>query len=339
MTPSSEDRYSRQVRFKPIGQAGQQRLLASHVAVAGCGALGTFQAEALARAGIGTLTLIDRDYVEWSNLQRQWLFDEDDARQGLPKAAAAAKRLAAVNGACDVRVNVVDLNASNIEDLCENADLLLDATDNFDTRYLINDYAMRTGTPWVYGAAVGSYGVVMPVLPHKTACLACVYPDPPGGIQPTCETAGVLNAVTGAVAALQVAAAMRILLGVEPEELRRSTVDVWTGDLRSLPVQSPQADCRVCGRGEYVYLEGTRRTPASLCGRNAVQLHERNRPIDLRRLAQSLSHFGDVRINEFALRFFIPPYELTVFRDGRAIIKGTTDIGIAKSLYARYIGA
>jgi molybdopterin/thiamine biosynthesis adenylyltransferase len=338
MSPRDRERYSRQILFAGIGERGQQQLLDARVAVVGCGALGTFQAGALARAGVGLVRILDRDYVELSNLQRQWLFDESDVEQGLPKAVAAARKIAGINS--DVRVEpvVADLVASNVEDFLGDVELILDGTDNFETRYLINDFAVERGLPWVYGAAVGSYGIAMPVLPGKTACLRCVYPDPPTGAQPTCETAGVLGTVTALIASLQVSQAIQILCGVEPGR-KITTVDLWSGEIRQVAQPWPVADCPACGRREFPYLTGERRAPVSLCGHNAVQIHERARPLELRDLAARLAPLGPVRANEFALRFEAPPYLLTIFPDGRAIIKGTTDVGVARSLYARYIGA
>jgi molybdopterin/thiamine biosynthesis adenylyltransferase len=332
------ERYSRQILFAGVGEQGQQHLLDARVAVAGCGALGSFQAGALARAGIGFLRIIDRDYVELGNLQRQWLFDECDVEQGLPKAVAAARKLAGINSGVRVEPVVADLTPSNVEDLLGGVDLILDGTDNFETRYLINDFAVERGVSWVYGAAVGSYGITMPVIPGKTACLRCVYPDPPAGAQPTCETAGVLGSVTALIASWQVGEAIKILCGVQPVR-KITTVDVWSGEIRQVAQPGPIADCPACGRREFPYLAGEHRAPVSLCGHNAVQIHERARPLELRDLAARLAPLGAVRANEFALRFEAPPYLLTIFPDGRAIIKGTTDIGIARSLYARYIGA
>ena len=338
MTPRHLERYSRQIRFPGIGEAGQQRLLDARVAVVGCGALGTFQAGALARAGVGFLRIIDRDYVELSNLQRQWLFDQCDAEQGLPKSIAAARKIAAINSDVTVDAAVADLIPSNIDELLGDVGLVLDGTDNFETRYLMNDYAVNRGVPWVYGAAVGSYGIAMPVVPGATACLRCVYPDPPSGVQPTCETAGVLGSITALIASIQVSEAIKILCGAEVSR-RITTVDVWSGEIRQ--VARPPADerCPCCGRREFPYLDGERRSPVSLCGRNAVQIHERSRPLDLEDLAARLAPLGIVRANEFALRFETPPYLLTIFADGRAIVKGTTDVGLARSLYSRYVGA
>jgi molybdopterin/thiamine biosynthesis adenylyltransferase len=338
MTAAERERYSRQILFPGLGEQGQQQLLDARVAVAGCGALGSFHAGALARAGVGFLRIIDRDYVELSNLQRQWLFDECDAEQGMPKAAAAARKIAAINSHIQVEPVVADLTASNAEDLLGGVDLILDGTDNFETRYLINDFAVERGIPWVYGAAVGSYGIAMPVIPANTACLRCIYPDPPSGAQPTCETSGVLGSVTALVASWQVSEAMKILCGVESSR-KITTVDVWSGEIRQVTQPGPVADCPACGLREFPYLAGERRAPVSLCGHNAVQIHERLRPLELKDLAARLSPLGPVRANEFALRFEAPPYLMTIFADGRAIIKGTTDVGVARSLYARYIGA
>ncbi len=337
MTARDGERYSRQILFRGIGKAGQQRLLDAQVVVVGCGALGSFQAGALARAGVGRLRIIDRDYVELSNLQRQWLFDQCDVEEGLPKSVAAARRLAAINSDIRIEPVVADLVPGNADDLLGESDLILDGTDNFETRYLINDCAVSSARPWVYGAAVGSYGICMAVIPGKTACLRCVYPDPPPGAQPTCETAGVLGSVTALIASLQVSEAIKILCGGEPSR-KITTVDVWTGDIRQIAEPGPDPQCPACGLRQFPYLHGERRAPVSLCGRNAVQIHERARPLDLHELAERLAPLGLVRANEFALRFETPPYLLTIFPDGRAIVKGTTDVGVARSLYARYIG-
>jgi adenylyltransferase/sulfurtransferase len=236
-----------------------------------------------------------------------------------------------------VRGVVDDLAPENIAEHLGEADLILDGTDNFETRYLINDYCVSRGVPWIYGAAVGSYGIAMPVLPGH-ACFRCVYPEPPGGAQPTCETAGVLGSITASIAAIQVAAALRWIARGDLEP-RITTLDVWTGGARSIEAPARDPDCPACAKGEYPYLEGERRAPVSLCGRNAVQIHERGRPIDLHVLKLKLAPLGEVRANEFGLRFFFPPYEMTVFPDGRAIVKGSTDPAVARSLYARFIGA
>jgi adenylyltransferase/sulfurtransferase len=341
MMRSSDSRYSRQERFLPFGAEGQARLRAARVAIVGCGALGTVQAELLARAGVGTLRIIDRDIVELSNLQRQFLFSEADAREGTPKSIAAARRLAQINSEVALEPFIADLCPSNAVELLENIDLILDATDNFETRYLINDFCVRENIPWIYGAAVSSYGLKLAVIPGVTACLKCVYPEPPQGAQPTCETAGVLGTVTATIAALQTADAMKILVGqaVPPAIFRLTTVDVWSGEIRQISPPARDPSCVCCAQWDFVHLDGSRRAPVSLCGRNAVQIHERNRPLDLPDLARRLGELAPVRANEFALRVTIDAYDLMIFPDGRAIIKGTTDVGIARSLYARYVGA
>ncbi len=339
MRTRDRERYSRQILFAEIGEAGQQRLLTSTAVIAGCGALGTGQAAALARAGVGRLILIDRDYVEFSNLQRQWLFDESDARDVLPKAVAAARHLAAANSDIEIVPVVADLTAGNAERLLSKADVILDGADNFELRYLINDVAVKHDIPWIYGAAVGSYGVTMPILPGKTACLACLFPGLPSGPQATCDTAGVLNSITGLIASLQVADAVKLLAG-RPESVNPAlySIDIWKNVSRTVSSRDRNPDCVVCAQGRYEHLDSAKRRPVSLCGRNAVQVHEREQNLDLERLRGTLEPLGTVRANAYALRFQCDPYEMTIFADGRAIIKGTEDTAVARSLYARYIG-
>ena len=333
------ERYSRQILFGGIADQGQRKLTSSHVAIVGCGATGSALAGLLARAGVGTIRIIDRDYVEPSNLQRQWLFEESDAAEAIPKAIAAERHLARINSSVAVRGVVADLTPANAAALLGETDLIMDGTDNFETRYLINDYAVNRGIPWIYGAAVGAYGLAMLVFPGRTACLRCVYPEPPAGIQPTCETAGVLNVITSLVASIQVAAALRILSSHAGEvEPRITRVDLWSSGIRQTGVPPRDPECPACVRREFPFLAETRRAPAGLCGRNAVQIHERECALDLAALRARLEPLGVVRANEFALRFFIAPFEMTVFPDGRAIIKGTSDAGVARSLYARYVG-
>ena len=337
MTGAERQRYSRQILFAGIGESGQEALLRSHAVVAGCGALGSFHAAALARAGVGRITIIDRDYVEPSNLHRQWLFEESDAEEALPKAAAAARRLASINSSVVVRARVADLTAANVEELLGGACVIVDGTDNFEARFLINDFAVSRGIPWIYGAAVASYGIAMPVLPGRGPCLRCVYPAPPSGVQPTCETSGVLNVVVSAVASIQVADALKILAGRAETLLPRiTTMDVWNGGIRQIDAPPRDPDCPACARREFPYLVDSNRSPVVLCGRDAVQVE--GRPLDLADLRARLAALGEVRANEFALRFAAPPFEMTIFPDGRAIIKGTSDAGVARSLYARYIG-
>jgi adenylyltransferase/sulfurtransferase len=340
MTPDGDnERYSRQILFPGIGEGGQARIQKAAVAIVGCGALGSFQAEALARAGVGRLRLIDRDYVDYTNLQRQWLYDETDARNESPKAIAAARRLQQINRHVLTEPLVTDLSPSNAEELIAQSDLILDGTDNLETRYLLNDLSVKLNIPWIYGAAVGSYGVVMPVVPERGPCFTCVYPEPPAGVQPACDVNGVLAPITAAVASLQVAAALRLLVGSEPFSCRIQTLDVWTGAFRQVSAGARDPSCRVCGARQFDFLDARRRVPVSLCGRNAVQLHEHTRSLDLHELAVKLRPLGDVRVNEFALRLSLEKYQLTFFPDGRAIVKGTTDIGVARGVYARLIGA
>jgi len=339
MTQATDSRYSRQSRFAPVGEDGQRRIREASVVILGCGALGTVEAEILARAGIGRLRLIDRDFVEPSNLQRQFLYSEADAAEGLPKAVAAAKRLAQVNSDITVEPIVADLTPASAEELLEDVDLIVYGTDNFEARFLINDYAVREDIPWIYAAAVGSYGLKLTIIPGQTACLRCVYPEPPQGSQPTCETDGVIAPITAAIASLACGDALKILArGVESVVARMTTVDVWSGEIRQTKPPSRDPACPCCARRDFVHLNGQRRAPISLCGRNAVQIHERSRPVDLLELAKRLAPLAVVRSNDFAVRAVIDSFELTIFPDGRAIIKGTTDPGIARSIYARYVG-
>lgn len=288
---------------------------------------------------MGTLRLVDRDYVDYSNLQRQWLYAEQDAEAETPKAIAAERRLRQINGDVRVEPHVADLTPSTAGDLLGGCDLILDGTDNFETRYLLNDFSVSTMTPWVYGAAIGSYGVVMPIIPGRGPCFACLNPEPPTGLQQTCDVAGVIAPVTATVAAWQVALALRIIVGWPKFSAALFSFDVWDGSLRRTSAGKPDAECVVCGRREFRWLHGQRRTPVSLCGRNAVQLHEFTRPLDLEQVAERLKAFGTVRWNEFALRLSMArEFEVTLFPDGRAIVKGTTDPAVARSLYSRLIG-
>ncbi len=338
MTP--EERYSRQVLFPGVGAEGQRRLATARVAIVGCGATGSALASLLARAGVGTLRIIDRDYVEPSNLQRQSLFDENDAAESVPKALAAARKIAAFNSGIVVEPQVADLTPANVASLLANSDLVLDGTDNFETRYLVNDYAVEQGRPWIYAAAVGSYGVTMDVLPGETACLACVFPAPPRGVVETCDTSGILNSAVNLVASVQATEALKLLVGAR-DRLRRTLLsfDVWTNERSEISTACPRADCQTCGEREFIHLEGKGRPHITLCGRNSVQIHERERPIDFAAMTERLKPHGTVRHNDFVLKFWREDYEMTLFPDGRAIIKGTTDTAVARSLYARYVGS
>jgi len=335
-------RYSRQVLFRGIGAEGQRKLSAGRVAIVGCGATGSALAGLLARAGIGTLRIIDRDYVEPSNLQRQSLFDEQDAAESLPKAIAARRKIAAFNSEIEVEAKAEDLVPSNVESLLETFELILDGTDNFETRYLLNDYAVEHSIPWIYSAAVGSYAVNLNIVPGQTACLACIFPDSPRGIVETCETSGILNSAVNFVASIAATEALKVLVGgVNAPTLRRTLLsrDVWTNEHAEISAAKPRPGCRACGEHDFIHLAGEGRPHITLCGRNSVQIHERQRPIDFAELDRRLQPHGTVRHNDFVLKFWHEPYEMTLFPDGRAIIKGTTDTAVARSLYARYVGS
>jgi molybdopterin-synthase adenylyltransferase len=339
---SLQEKYSRQVLFVGIGPEGQQRLLASRAAIVGCGAIGAAAANLLVRAGVGYIRIIDRDFVEPSNLQRQTLFDEPDAGNILPKAVAAERKLRSINSSVTVEGVVVDLGPRNAETLLGGVDVLLDGTDNFETRFLINDVAVKSSRPWIYAAGVASYGLTMTVRPGTTPCLACLLESGgvSQGLEETCDTIGVLGPIVNLIASLQVAEALKLLSG-RPEALhgRLLSCDVWTGRMQSIGVaRNPQ--CRACARRDFTYLAGEAQPRITLCGRDSVQIHERARALDLAVLEARLKPLvDDVRQNDFLLRFRIAPYEMTVFADGRAILKGTKDPAVARSLYARYIGA
>jgi adenylyltransferase/sulfurtransferase len=334
------DRYSRQLLFPGIGSAGQAKLRAARVVVVGCGATGTCVASLIARAGVGHLKIIDRDYVEPSNLQRQTLFDEADAAESLPKAVAAVRKIAAFNSEIEATAEVADLTPENADTLLSPANLILDATDNFETRYLINDFAVKNGKPWIYAAAVAAYAVTMNIIPGETACLSCIFPAPPEGTVETCDTAGILNSVVNLVASIEATEAIKFLVGAH-DKLRRTLLsfDVWGNEHREISAARPRSGCETCQQHDFVHLAGQRRPQITMCGRNSVQIHERNRPVDFSEMRSRLEPHGTVKHNDFVLKFWRDPYELTLFPDGRAIIKGTTDTGIARSLYARYIGS
>jgi adenylyltransferase/sulfurtransferase len=342
LTNPDLERYSRQILFSGIGEEGQRHLRASSAVVVGCGAIGASTAQLLARAGVGHLRVIDRDFVEPSNLQRQALFDENDARQSLPKAVAAAKKLQQLNSEIEIDGVVSDVTPRNVTELLNGFDLILDGTDNFETRFLLNDFAIQAGRPWIYAAAVGSYGLTFAVRPGITACLACLLETPDAGpmLEETCDTIGVLGPVVSLVASLEAAEALKILSGrTDALHHRLLSCDVWSGRMQSIVVaRNPQ--CRACVRHEYSYLLGESQPHITMCGRDSVQIHERRRALDLAALGERLSAAGvAVKKNDFLVKFAVPPYEMTVFGDGRAIVKGTTDPSVARSLYARYIGA
>ena len=337
-------RYSRQVLFSEIGEEGQRRLLAGSALVVGCGALGCTIAELLVRAGVGRVRIVDRDLVESTNLQRQILFDEEDARALLPKAEAAAAKLRAVNSGIVVEGIVGDLTPDTIGRLAEGMNVLVDGTDNFETRFLVNDYAVREGVPWIYGAAVGSYGVTMTILPGEGPCLTCVFESaPPPGSAPTCDTAGILAPVAVTIASIEAAEAIKILAGRRDAAATGLTIlDVWESRFDRLQAaRRTDPPCPTCGERRFPHLEGRGMSQTTtLCGRNSVQVSPpAGSRVDLEALAARLSAVGPVERNRFLLRAAIEGVELTVFGDGRAIVSGTKEGDRARALYARYVGA
>lgn len=336
------ERYSRQILFDGIGEAGQHRLMNASAAIIGCGALGTAQAEALARAGVGRLLIVDRDFVEGSNLQRQTMFTEEDASERLPKAVACVNHLASINSEVKAESLIADVNHSNVERIVKGADVVLDGTDNFATRYLINDACVKHGINWVYGAAVGSYGVTMTVRPRLSPCLRCIFEEaPPAASAPTCDTAGVIMPIISVVAAVQVSEALKLLTG-QTDNLHNSLMqfDVWKNEWRRIKLDAPSPDCRCCALAQYETLEAEAVDFATaLCGRDAVQVSpHRPTEVNLPALAERLRAVGEVQVNPYLLRLRAGEYELTIFGDARAIIRGTDDVVTARSLYAKYVG-
>ena len=351
--PEISERYSRQILFPGIGVAGQSLLAQSHVAIAGVGATGAASASLLARAGVGRLTLVDRDFVEASNLQRQILFDESDAAQSLPKAEAARRKIALFNSSVRVDAVVADLVPGNIHTLLADAHLILDCTDNFETRFLLNDYAVQQTKPWIYAAALGAYAASMNILPEPapgnrsgyeaTACLACLFPAPPSGAVETCDTAGILASAVNLAASIQTTEALKFLTR-QTQRMRRTLLawDLWSGEHSEVSAATSNPGCPVCHGRTFAHLAGSSRPHITLCGRNSVQIHEHNRPIDLAALRQRLRKhpdLEDLRANPMLLRFRRGPLTLSVFPDGRALIQGTTDPSIARALYARFLGS
>ena len=338
-------RYSRQILFPGLGKKGQDRLIQSRVVIVGCGALGTVQAESLCRAGVGNLLIVDRDFIEESNLQRQVLFTEQDMRESIPKAVAAKRRLEQINSLVRVEAQVTDVNYRNVESLVAGADCILDGTDNFESRYLLNDVSQKHQIPWVYGGVVGSKGLTMTIVPGKTPCLRCVFESPPSpGTTPTCDTAGVLSPAINVIASLQVAETFKILTGkIKQINRKLLCVDIWQNTWQFLATEASEkrADCPTCHSATFDFLDGQKGSSVtSLCGRNSVQINQIERQhLNLPQLAQRLQLLGSVSCNQFFLRFKLKKIEIAVFPDGRAIIRGTRDQQVARSLYSRYIGA
>lgn len=336
------ERYSRQILFREIGREGQEKLLNSRVLLVGCGALGASHAEMLARAGVGKLRIADRDFVEFTNLQRQTLFRETDALERIPKAIAAKNRIAEINSEIDVEAVIADVNYSNVESLLDGCDLVIDGTDNFQVRYLLNDACVKKSVTWIYGAAVSSYGTTMTIIPGKTPCLRCIFDEmPDAGSSPTCDTAGVIMPIIATVSATQVAEALKILVG-DLDSLHGSLVqfDVWANDRQRIKLGEPNPDCKTCGQRLFEFLDAeTQEFSAVLCGRDAVQIAPpKPTTLDLELLAAKLETLGEIKQNEYLVRFSSNGHEMTVFTDGRAIVKGTDDPSVARALYSRFIG-
>ncbi len=345
MSGKTPSRYDRQVRFSPFGIEGQQKLAAGRALVCGCGALGSVIAGTLVRAGVGFVRIVDRDFVELNNLQRQFLFDENDVASTIPKAVAAAEKLSRVNSSIEIEPVVADVTHTNIARLAFDVDVIVDGTDNFATRFLVNDFAVKHGKPWVYGGCIGAEGQSMTIIPHDTACLACLLPEPPPpGSTPTCDTAGILGPIIGVIGSLEANEAIKLLSGHAAAISRSLTVvEMWDNRLRQIDVSKlrEESDCRVCQHGEFHWLNGSRSGgPAVLCGRNAVQIAApAGTTLSLDELAARLAGIGTVSRNPFLLRLTVDDYLLTIFPDGRTIVGGTDDVAVARSLHARYVGA
>ena len=349
MTESNQttefERYNRQTRFAPIGADGQRKLCDATVLLVGCGALGSFIANILARSGVGHLLIADRDFLELSNLQRQVLFDETDIAAGYPKAVAASKKLALINSEIKVTPIVKDVDYQNIEQWCDGIDLILDGTDNFETRFLINDVSAKLNIPWIYGGCLGASGQSMTIVPGRTACLHCLMSEgpPQPGTSPTCDTAGIIAPIIANIASVQSAEAIKLLCGEIPDRSKLLIIDLWETHVRYLDLQNinQSQSCPVCDQGKYFWLSGEKASfSAILCGRNSVQLNfPEQQSVELKSVASKLQGIGEVSVNEFMLRFSTGENTITLFADGRAIVSGTDDIAKAKSIYTQYIGA
>ena len=338
------ERYSRQVLFKDIGIEGQRKLSEKYAVIAGCGALGSVIASSLARGGIGRLKIIDRDFVEKSNLQRQMLFDEDDIRNDLPKAVAAQKKLEKINSNIVIEAVVSDINCSNVEELTKGADIVLDGLDNFETRFLLNDCCVKHKIPWIYGACVGSTGLTMNIVPCMTVCLRCIFDAvPPSGTSPTCDTNGIIAPIANIIASIQVTEAFKILTGnLDAINKMLIRIDVWKGKYDKINAESAKnaSNCPVCTNANFEFLAGNAGSlTTTLCGRNTVQIRFSNtKNVNFEDIANRLDEVGDVRYNDFMLKFKIDGYEITIFKDNRVLVFGTKDSVMAKNLYAKYIG-
>ena len=339
-----KQRYSRQKIFYGIGEEGQKKLAESRVLILGCGGLGSASASLLARAGIGYLKIVDRDFLDLSNLQRQILYDEHDVKEGLPKVIAAEKRLKKINSTIQIEPIIADVNRFNIEKLIQDVDLVIDAVDNFETRFLLNEACVKQKRTWIYGSAIESYGLTMNIIPGKTACLRCIMDNiPQPGSVATCDSVGVLAPIVCIIASIQCAEAIKILTN-NKKEINKNliSIDVWHNSFQTIDVTKSkiQKNCPVCNNKEFDFLNGKRGSAYTvICGRNAVQILPFKEPkLDLAKLAINLCSIGRVKTSEYLIQFEIENYELSIFPDGRVIVKRTTDTGIARSLYSKYVG-
>lgn len=339
MDPRVRARYLRQIIFNGIGESGQEKLLAARVLVVGVGATGSVIASTLARAGVGFLKIADRDFVEWNNLQRQVLYDEDDVHSRTPKAIAAARKLEQINSSVQIQTCVTDVNAENIQELIADVDLVLDGTDNFETRYVVNDACVKHNKPWIYGGAVSSYGATMTIVPHESACFRCVFHNaPPPGTLPTCDTAGVIGPIVNVIGSLVSSEALKFITGSGERNRGLINIDLWENTFDAFEI-ARRADCACCVQHHYDYLDDARDNTAFLCGRNAIQIRPAQKnTLDLSQLAARLTPLGRVTQNEYLVQFTLDDFDMTIFPDARAIIKGTEEASVARSVYAKYVG-
>jgi adenylyltransferase/sulfurtransferase len=334
------DRYSKQILFDKIGRIGQEKLMSSKVIIIGCGALGTVIANNLARSGVGYIRLVDRDYIEMTNLQRQVLFDEEDIENNLPKAVAAENKLKKINSDIKIESVIDDVNQRNIVKLCSGMDLIMDGTDNFSTRFLINDVSLKLNIPWIYGGAIGSTGMMRTIIPGETPCFRCIFRTiPPAGSIATCDTAGVLNSITNVIASFQSAEAIKLLTGQRNELVKGMRyIDVWSGDYEILDIK-PDVHCPACRGNGYEFLNSQVEDAVYLCGKDSVQVNPINTGTSAEQILGRLEAMGvPVRKNRFYLKFTVEEVQFTLFYDGRAILKNVSDTSRAKTLYSKYIG-
>lgn len=334
------ERYTKQILFDRIGEVGQKKLNQSRVVIIGCGALGTVTANNLTRAGVGYIKLLDRDYIELSNLQRQVLFDEEDIREDLPKVAAAIKKLQKINSSITIEGEVIDVNSRNILRLCQEMDLIIDATDNYSIRYLINDASIRLNIPWIYGGVLGSVGMTHTIIPGKTPCLRCIFPNIPTiGVTDTCDTIGVLSTIINIIASIQTTEAIKLLVGAKEDLINKLRYfDVWNGNYEEIDIELND-NCAACKERKLEFLDYKIEEAIYLCGKDSVQVSPRTSEVAINHVISRLKRLGiEIQQNNYFIKFEVDEVTVTLFYDGRAIMKNITDVKKAQSLYARYIG-